>query len=183
MYSTLDKDKIEDIFSKATVLFVGKSLEDEIIQMLFKSKRLNDIYLLKDYKDDRSYEQKLKYDFLYYDDINVKVLPYTDYSQLPNIMNEIYSKVGIYKKVKNISELRIEHFLETSELANSINLLSEELKRGNIHEFKNEYTDILNDIKQNEAEIFQKLWFGSIGKFLELKKVNDGNLEDVWRGI
>lgn len=183
MYSELDKDKIEDIFSKATVLFIGKSLEDEIIQMLFKSEKLNDIYLLKHYEKNSNFELELKCDLTYYKDINISVLPYTNYSVLPELLDEIYSKVGVYKSVQNISKLRIDHFLERSELANSINLLLDEIERTGVNEFKNNHSNILKDIKLNEEKILENLWIGSIEKYFKLKKVIDGNLEDIWSGI
>lgn len=183
MYSELDKDKIEDIFSKATVLFVGKSLEDEIIQMLFKSEKLNDIYLLKHYDENSDSELELKCDLAYYKDININVLPYTDYLILPELLDKVYYKIGVYKSVQDISKLRIDHFLEKSELANSINLLLEEVKRIGVDKFRNNHSNILKDIKFNEKKIWRNLWSGSIEKYFELKKINDGNLEDVWGKI
>ena len=62
-------------------------------------------------------------------------------------------------------------------------MLLEEVKRIGVDKFRNNHSNILKDIKFNEKKIWRNLWSGSIEKYFELKKINDGNLEDVWGKI
>ncbi|MGL5932097.1 MAG: SIR2 family protein [Cetobacterium sp.] len=187
MYMDIDIKKVKNIFNNSIVLFVGKSLEDEILQMILRNEKIEDVYILNCYQSNEEQNKMidtfLKCEKIYYSDINIKVLPYSKYEHLPNILDQISEEIGLRVNSGDLLSMKL-HILKNDRYKNYyLKLLREELDKLGDNSFKSTYGEVIDYIKKNEKEIKNNLNRG-YKDFYKLKKLYTNNkLDDEWGEI
>lgn len=147
-FDLYNKDSIRDFLkkerNKAEIIFIGKELEPEIMQLFHTTdSKTKNIFLLKSYGGigNHNFLPSLKLDMNYYDHYSVKIIPFNEYSTLPIFLEEIKDILDLTSKETrdNISNrIFVKAMFRSSELLEDI---SERIK---IDEINYENNKILN---------------------------------------
>lgn len=185
-------NKLKEKMKSSVVIFIGKEIEDEIIQAFFyegentEKEEKKSVYLIKSYNSVKDFDLKstLKIEKEYYSHYGIRLLPYDEYSHLPNYVKRIKEEINLIKKKKieheltsfNIDRLDPEkNIKEMQEISNGI----QSNKFMNLEETNKEnYEDIKKFINENYVELLgnEKI-YNRHNFIIELK---DENIEKIW---
>ncbi|MGB6129820.1 MAG: SIR2 family protein, partial [Psychrilyobacter sp.] len=188
-------NKLKEKMKSSVVIFIGKEIEDEIIQAFFYEKKNTEkedkksVYLIKSYNSVKDFDLKptLEIEKEYYNHYDITLLPYDEYNHLPNYIKRIKKEINLIKEKKieyeltsfNIDRLDSEKDIKKmQEIANAI----QNNKFKNLEETNKEnYEDIKKFINENYVELLENTKIYNRHNFII--ELTEKKIEEIWSGF